>query len=230
MGRVCKDPCSLPNACGANANCIANSHRPVCTCKSGFVGDANTNCRSLQDLKECENDSKCGHRLICDNNHCVIGCRDNVGCALQEACINRLCQNPCSFFGVCGRNADCKPFNHTAVCACLPGYRGNPNVVCTEAPPQCLKDSECSLAEICENTQCISGCRHDNNCPEDRACVNGICENPCLLPNACGLNANCQPFLHRPRCECIPNYRGNPFVRCDSSKRLILISKDNILL
>lgn len=125
--------------------------------------------------------------------------------------------NICIFLG---RNADCKAFNHTAVCSCPPGHKGNPNLVCTEArlfeSPQCTRDLECVLGQICENSQCIGGCRRDNNCPEDQACINGNCQNPCLLPDACGQNSVCKPFQHRPRCECNTNFRGNPYVRCDA--------------
>ncbi|CAG2101907.1 unnamed protein product, partial [Medioppia subpectinata] len=213
--RLCRNPCEYANACGINADCSPNAHRPVCSCHSGFIGDPHVECRPLQDVRECVLDIDCGNRLVCENSRCIIGCRDSQGCGLEESCINGICQNPCSLYGGCGRNAVCKPFNHTSICSCPSGLKGNPNVVCTEAPPQCLKDSECVLGQICENTQCISGCRLDNNCHEDRACIHGICQNPCLLPDSCGVNANCQPFNHRPRCECINNYRGNPFVKCE---------------
>lgn len=121
-------------------------------------------------------------------------------------------------FGVCGRNAICHPSNHTALCTCPSGFKGNPNLLCTEAPPQCFRDNECVVGQICENTQCITGCRQDNNCPEDQTCVHGNCQNPCLLPKSCGLNAVCQPFNHKARCECIENFRGNPFEHCEPSK------------
>lgn len=214
----CVNPCELANACGLNADCTTNAHKPVCSCHSGFIGDPQLECRPLQETRGCKSDNECGHRLICENSKCVIGCRDSQGCASDESCINRICQNPCSLYGVCGRNAICKPNSHTAICTCPHGYKGNPNVLCTEAPPQCLKDSECVLGQICENTQCVSGCRHDNNCPEDRSCIHGSCQNPCLLPGSCGLNALCQPFNHKARCECIENFRGNPFQHCEPSK------------
>ena len=213
--RQCMDPCSFNNACGSNTDCVPNSHRPVCTCKTGFLGDPHVECKPLKDVVECRKDSECGDKLICDLNRCVIGCRSNLACSSDEACINRLCQNPCGFFGVCGRNAECTTRNHTAQCNCPSNFRGNPNTVCTEAPPECTKDSECLLGHICENSQCISGCRHDNNCPEQDACINGLCQNPCNLANACGVNAKCTPYQHRPRCECTGNYLGNPYVKCD---------------
>lgn len=217
LGGHCVNPCEAStSACGLHAVCSVNAHRPVCSCHSGFIGDPQVECRPLYEVIECTEDSQCGRRLICEHSKCVIGCRDSAGCSLDESCINRICQNPCSLFGVCGRNAICRVAgNHTALCSCPVGTKGNPNVLCTEAPPQCLRDSECILGQICENTQCVTGCRHDNNCPEDRTCIHGTCQNPCLLPNSCGPNANCQPFNHKPRCECIHNYRGNPFELCE---------------
>ncbi|KAI2804698.1 hypothetical protein BLOT_003686 [Blomia tropicalis] len=214
-GGQCRSPCELTNACGLHADCSANAHKAVCSCHSGFIGDPLVECRPLYDVIECQTDSDCGSRLICEHSRCEIGCRDSVGCSLEESCINRICQNPCSLYGVCGRNAICRAHNHTALCTCPQGSKGNPNVLCTEAPPQCLRDNECILGQICENTQCVTGCRHDNNCPEDRTCIHGLCQNPCLLPNSCGLNALCQPFNHKPRCECVENYRGNPFEHCE---------------
>lgn len=225
----CRNPCESPNACGLNADCSINAHKVVCSCHSGFIGDPLVECYPLQESQGCTKDSECGHRLICEGAKCVIGCRDSSGCSLEESCINRICQNPCSLFGVCGRNAICQPSNHTALCTCPAHFKGNPNTLCTDAPPQCSRDNECVLGQICENTQCVSGCRQDNNCPEDRSCIHGTCQNPCLLPNSCGLNALCQPFSHKARCECIENYKGNPFVNCEPSKSDFIYSNSILL-
>lgn len=208
------------NACGLNADCTTTGHRAVCSCHSGFLGDPAVECHPFEEIKGCQSDRECGHQLICERSKCVIGCRDSSGCSDEESCINGICQNPCSLYGVCGRNAICQAANHAAICSCPTGFKGNPNVLCTDAPPQCFRDNECVLGQICENNQCLSGCRQDNNCPEDRICVHGTCQNPCLLPKACGLNAICQPFNHRARCECIENFRGNPFEHCEPSKFL----------
>ena len=216
----CRNPCESLNACGLNADCTTTGHRAVCSCHSGFLGDPAVECHPFEEIKGCQSDRECGHQLICERSKCVIGCRDSSGCSDEESCINGICQNPCSLYGVCGRNAICQAANHAAICSCPTGFKGNPNVLCTDAPPQCFRDNECVLGQICENNQCLSGCRQDNNCPEDRICVHGTCQNPCLLPKACGLNAICQPFNHRARCECIENFRGNPFEHCEPSKFL----------
>lgn len=218
INQECRNPCEQLNACGLNADCTSGGHKAICSCHAGFIGNPLTECHPFEEIKECSSDRDCGHRLICERSKCVIGCRDSFGCSDEESCINGICQNPCSMYGVCGRNAICQASNRTAICICPQGFKGNPNVLCTDAPPQCLRDNECIVGQICENTQCINGCRQDNNCPEDRICLHGTCQNPCLLPKSCGLNAVCQPFNHRARCECIVNYRGNPFEGCDPSK------------
>lgn len=38
----CKDPC--PGTCGRNAECQVINHIPVCTCYSGYTGDAFSYC------------------------------------------------------------------------------------------------------------------------------------------------------------------------------------------
>lgn len=62
----------------------------------------------------------------------LVGCRTDENCGIEEACINRVCQNPCSIFGACGRNANCRPINHKPECSCPANFRGNPNVVCEQ--------------------------------------------------------------------------------------------------
>lgn len=62
----------------------------------------------------------------------LVGCRSDENCGIEEACINRVCQNPCSIFGACGRNANCRPINHKPECSCPASFRGNPNVVCEQ--------------------------------------------------------------------------------------------------
>ncbi|OTF78238.1 hypothetical protein BLA29_008439, partial [Euroglyphus maynei] len=149
----CRNPCESLNACGLNADCTANGHRAVCSCHSGFIGDPTVECHPFEEIEGCQSDSECGHRLICERSKCVIGCRDSSGCSDEESCINGICQNPCSLYGVCGRNSICQAENHAVVCSCPTGFKGNPNVLCTDAPPQCFRDNECVVGQICENNQ-----------------------------------------------------------------------------
>ena len=41
---VCRDPCSLRAACGANALCRVVQHRPRCECPECFAGRAHLRC------------------------------------------------------------------------------------------------------------------------------------------------------------------------------------------
>ncbi|XP_022668562.1 uncharacterized protein LOC111253451 isoform X4 [Varroa destructor] len=214
----CTNLCKLPGTCGTGATCVMEAHRPVCSCEPGYIGDPRFECRLSppEQPKECEIDSECQLRHICESHKCVFGCRSDQRCGLEEACVNGICQNPCSVFGACGRNALCTPINHHADCTCLPGHRGNPAVVCVkdEPKPECTRDIECPLGFICDNQRCIEGCRHDNNCANDRACMNGQCELVCRLPNACGINALCQARNHHAICSCLPGFQGDARTEC----------------
>ena len=43
-------------------------------------------------------------------------------------------------------------------------------------------------------------------------CNNQKCVDPC--PGACGENADCYAYNHRPVCQCRPDYEGDAFKRC----------------
>lgn len=51
-----------------------------------------------------------------------------------------------------------------------------------------------------------------SDCTQDKACANQKCIDPC--PGTCGINAKCQVINHSPICSCLPDYVGDPFVRC----------------
>jgi len=42
VNRACIDPC--PGVCGPNAICKVNSHNPICSCVSGYIGDPTRSC------------------------------------------------------------------------------------------------------------------------------------------------------------------------------------------
>jgi hypothetical protein len=54
------------------------------------------------------------------------GCTRDNDCPSSEACINRVCRNPCD----CGSNANCLVQNHRPICSCEAGFEGNPNIAC----------------------------------------------------------------------------------------------------
>ncbi|GBN12717.1 Fibrillin-2 [Araneus ventricosus] len=216
VNRQCQDPCLLPNSCGVNAECHADNHRPICTCPSNFRGDAYIECRIAQPDVECEHDLDCSVDKICENTRCVKGCRTDANCRFEETCINHVCQNPCSIYGACGQNAICKAINHDRICACAPGFSGNPHTLCSRIPvlPECIVDRNCSLSQICQSQRCVPGCRSNANCPYDETCLHGRCQLVCQLSGACGQNAHCTPVGHQPHCSCPADLTGDPQVSC----------------
>lgn len=43
----CTDPCEESDICGENAECSVKNYSPVCTCKSGFIGDPFKQCSRI---------------------------------------------------------------------------------------------------------------------------------------------------------------------------------------
>lgn len=95
-----KDPCR-PSPCGPYSQCRDYLGYAVCSCVPGYVG-APPACRP----------------------ECVVSSE----CALNCACINQKCIDPCP--GTCGQNARCQVVNHKATCSCSPGFTGDPFSSC----------------------------------------------------------------------------------------------------
>ena len=123
----------------------------ICSCRPGWVPVTDRSCRPVQ----LENPP---------------GCVRDDECAVQEACINRLCRDPCD----CGTGADCLVLGHRSVCRCPEGTVGDPQIECK--PIGCTRDEECLNTETC---------------------ASGTCINPCLVDDPCGANAECYPQDHR---------------------------------
>lgn len=181
---------------------------PSCSCLPEYVGTP-PNCRP-----ECISNSECPNNL---------------------ACINQKCKDPCP--GVCGTNAECKVVSHTPNCVCLVGFIGDPFISCqqkleqphVERPTPCVP-SPCGINAECREKNgagsCIclpdyignpyEGCRPEctlnSDCPSNKACIRNKCQDPC--PGMCGQNAECQVINHRPSCNCIVGYSGDPFRYC----------------
>lgn len=96
-----KNPCS-PSPCGPNSQCREINGQAVCSCVPGFIGSPPA-CRP-----ECVSSSEC---------------------ALNKACLNQKCIDPCP--GTCGLNAQCQVVNHNPICSCPPGQTGDPFTRCT---------------------------------------------------------------------------------------------------
>lgn len=95
-----ENPC-VPSPCGPNSQCRVVGTQAACSCLPNYIGRA-PNCRP-----ECTTSNECPHNL---------------------ACINERCESPCA--GSCGINAECSVLNHNPICACYPGYEGDPLSIC----------------------------------------------------------------------------------------------------
>jgi hypothetical protein len=89
-------PC-VPSPCGPNSICRVNGNRAVCSCMTNYIGRP-PSCRP----------------------ECVI----NSDCAMNLACVNEKCKNPC--FGSCGPNTECRVVSHRPMCYCTAGFTGDP--------------------------------------------------------------------------------------------------------
>lgn len=97
--------------------------------------------------------------------------------------------DPCSP-SPCGPNSQCREINRQPVCTCVPSMIGSP----PNCRPECVVDSECDLSQSCQNQRCVDPC-----------------------PGSCGINAQCRVVNHRPMCNCLEKYYGNPLVRCNAN-------------
>lgn len=214
INQKCRDPC--PGSCGVNALCRVVSHTPNCACNPGYTGDAFVQCIPIETLQPVSYinpcvPSPCGPNAICreqDNaGSCTClpnyignpyeGCRPecilSTDCQSDRACIRNKCQNPCP--GTCAANAECQVVNHLPSCTCVPGYTGDPFVLCriiTEV-----------IRKLYFPLHFITNILFVN----DTLAV--APENPCL-PSPCGPNSQCRNKNGQAVCSCLPNYIGSP--------------------
>lgn len=174
VNRQCVPVCAADGrSCGERAQCYGINHRAVCECPPGYSGDPRQACL-------------------------LLGCRSDLDCPFDKACINNKCQDPCEKTAVCAINEICQVYNHRPECACPPGY---------------VSDYEkgCRIIEDI--------CRNDGDCPTQTACIGSECINPCNATRPCGVNAECKVFDTIPVrtmvCVCLPDYQGNAAVQCD---------------
>lgn len=179
--------------------------------------------------------------------NCKPECVVTAECALQQACINQKCRDPC--IGTCGQSAVCQVINHNPICSCDHGYTGDPFQGCYKpqtdeipkvpvnpcVPSPCGPNSECKVVGESPACSCLPSfigtapncrpeCTINSECPASRACMNLRCVDPC--PGSCGFNTQCTVINHTPSCTCNPQYTGDPFQGCSpvQGKYPILIS------
>lgn len=97
---VVVEPCN-PSPCGPNSRCQDIGGQAVCSCAPGYIGNPPA---------------------------CRPECLVNSDCALNAACVNLKCTDPCP--GSCGVSARCQVLNHNPICSCPPVFTGDPFVRC----------------------------------------------------------------------------------------------------
>lgn len=103
-----QNPCN-PTPCGPNSICRVVNEQAVCSCVSGYLGSPPT---------------------------CRPECTTTSDCALNRACVNQKCVDPCP--GTCGIGARCQVVSHNPICSCPPRYTGDPFVNCRIISTQAL--------------------------------------------------------------------------------------------
>lgn len=257
MNNKCVDPCQ--NSCGINARCQVVNHNPVCYCTPDQIGNPLVQCSMYRDpivpampRNPCD-PSPCGPNSRCllspegfaicsclpeyrgSPPVCQPECRISAECALNRACANLKCVDPCP--GTCGLGAYCEVINHNPICSCPSGQEGDPFISCDypeekfapELPRNPCAPSPCGPNSICHVNQghpvcscspnfigsppyCRPECVVSDECPQDKACIKEKCQNPCK--NICGHNADCHVIAHAAHCSCSPGYQGDAFIGC----------------
>lgn len=205
----CAEPCERM-ACGRGL-CQAQEHRATCLCESGYTLVENR----CVDVNECAS-NPCHVTAVCRNTEgsyscqcakgtvgdpLTTGCRKpgdcfiDMDCPDSAKCDNNRCKNPCEITKACGKNAQCIPQGHNAVCQCPSRTRGDAKVECRQL--ECVENSDCS---------------------SQLGCVNNKCVNPCTLKDVdvCGEKANCAVDNHEAVCSCQPGSTGDPLLGCIS--------------
>ncbi|XP_037295454.1 uncharacterized protein LOC119189544 isoform X2 [Manduca sexta] len=255
VNQRCINPCL--GSCGVSADCVVVNHNPVCICSAGKTGDPFVACTEMiegppkgeHDKNPCV-PSPCGPNSVCEikSNHPVCSCVPNYSgtppncrpecvisqeCPPSQACINEKCLDPC--VGACGNNARCDVVNHTPLCSCLEGYKGDAFIGCDAiskhdiptpcSPSPCGENTICTVVNDIARCSCIppnignpyaGGCRPEctinSDCPNHLACLSNHCRDPCK--DLCGVNAECIVTNHVPVCTCFRGYEGDPFQSC----------------
>lgn len=252
VNQKCIDPCR--GSCGVGAECVVVNHNPICSCRPGESGDPFVVCTTFvenesNDINPCA-PSPCGPNSVCEikSDHPVCSCLPNFSgsppyckpeciinqeCPSSQACINEKCSDPC--INACGSNAACNVVNHTPLCSCLQGYKGDAFIGCIAIeksesitpcnPSPCGENTICSIVNKVARCSCIpphignpyaGGCRPEcsinSDCPNNLACLSNHCRDPCK--DLCGINAECFVTNHVPVCTCFKGHEGDPFSSC----------------
>lgn len=213
----CEDCHSCPPDIRDICLCTNSDDCPVCeVCIDGLctelcpdrLCDPNTEtCVDCISADDCECDQVCINGecacpadKIVNNKGCCVDCLDNSDCPPCTRCIGGECIPVNCPDGVCDPNtdscvecnssSDCSDPNECCVnreCICCSGYVRNSATGLCEEEPECVRDSDCSVCEICVDGEC-----QPRICPEGFICVNDICVEECDCENKdCSGNKVC---------------------------------------
>ena len=216
------DPC-VPDPCGPYSQKGQNRGACSCACLPGYINSP-PNCQP-----ECKVNPDCPLNMACIRDHSLSG----QGYPPK-------CGDPCLVTTACGQNAQCRVKQHSPFCTCKAGFEGDPFTGCTKIrlppptepiveeldpcnPSPCGPYATCRVQNYAAACTCLPeyigtppACRPEclvsSDCRSHLACDNQKCVDPC--PGACGENADCVAYNHRPVCQCKPNYEGDAFKRC----------------
>lgn len=131
--------CQPGYALDLNDNCIP------CAVDKGLRIDETNHCvcalergMNLDERGRCVCAVEHGYRLTKDG-YCEPENPRTPGCASDDECPDnrycnvdtRQCEDPCKYDS-CGINALCNATQHKAVCKCITGYTGNPEIQCSK--------------------------------------------------------------------------------------------------
>jgi len=178
----------------------------------------------------CIADGDCDRGLICSENVCEEGCRDDDRCIEGQVCLEGQCtpgcrgDNNCDAGEICVEfgcvSGDCRIDDHCPEGqVCGSNRCGNP---CGQDPDcgdggiceggacriGCRADDACGVGQICEQNECLLGCRAHGDCGSGEICIELSCRRGCLNDDQCSGDELCIDNDCRQGCRENENCRG----------------------
>ncbi|KAI5719789.1 hypothetical protein M8J76_014878 [Diaphorina citri] len=218
LSHTCIPACDS-GACGTNAVCIPEDHRPVCHCPVGTHPSPSPDIHCARESNLCRDSNPCHPTARCEdtgatNGKVVCSCpelsvgdpyktgcvpqgqcpRGDADCPPSSRCSGGQCVSVCQ--GACGPNALCRAVGKRPVCACPDGFSavgGEARVGCFREMSACAGDQECLAGEEkCIGGRCRVACLSHSDCSEGERCLSSLCQSPCTSHSQCPTGQACQ--------------------------------------
>uniref|UniRef100_A0A8D8VWK9 Neurogenic locus notch homolog protein 4 n=1 Tax=Cacopsylla melanoneura TaxID=428564 RepID=A0A8D8VWK9_9HEMI len=217
LSHTCIPACD-EGACGSNAVCIAEEHRPVCHCPVGTQPAPSPDIACTRVSNQCLESNPCHPTARCEDTG--AGGKDGVVCSCPELsvgdpyktgcvpqgqcphgdtdcppnsrCTGGHCVSLCS--GSCGPNALCKAVDRRPVCYCPAGFSpvgGEARVGCFRQITTCAGDFECVGNDRCIGGKCQVACLSSSDCSQGERCIGSLCQSPCTSHGQCPAGLAC---------------------------------------